>query len=95
MAGMQKENLNIWIDRAVKEKAETLFANYGISINEAINSFLQQSIREDAPYFDVYSPKYNAETEKAMQEAKQLSLSGQGYMNLQEALSAFDQNAKS
>lgn len=65
-------NLNIRIDPEIKSGAENLFASFGITITDAINIFLHQSLMEGGLPFVVKQPRYNAETEAAMQEARQI-----------------------
>lgn len=69
-------NLNIRIDPEIKSGAENLFASFGITITDAINIFLHQSLMEGGLPFEVKQPRYNAETEAAMREARGI-LSGE------------------
>lgn len=69
-------NINIRIDPEVKSSAEKLFASFGITITDAINIFLHKSIMEGGLPFEVKQPRYNAETEAAMQETRAI-ISGQ------------------
>jgi DNA-damage-inducible protein J len=62
------ERIQARIDPALKSTAEAIFSKLGISSSEAIRMFYAQvSMRGGIP-FDVSIP--NAETVKAMQEAK-------------------------
>lgn len=63
-------NINIRIDPETKSSAEKLFASFGITITDAINIFLRKSIMEGGLPFEVKQPRYNMETEAAMQEAR-------------------------
>ena len=63
-------NINIRIDPETKSSAEKLFASFGITITDAINIFLRKSIMEGGLPFEVKQPRYNIETEAAMQEAR-------------------------
>ena len=63
-------NINIRIDPETKTKAEKLFASFGITITDAINIFLRKSIMEGGLPFEVKQPKYNEETEAAMEETR-------------------------
>ena len=69
-------NLNIHIDPDTKERAEALFATLGITLSDAVNMFLRQSLMTGGIPFDVKIPRYNAETEAAIQETALIS-SGQ------------------
>ena len=43
---MNTTTINVRTDTATKEKAEDLFAEFGLSMSSAINMFLKQTIRE-------------------------------------------------
>jgi DNA-damage-inducible protein J len=60
-------NLNIRIDPNTKEAAEKLFSNFGITITDAVNMFLHQSLLTDGLPFAVKIPQPNATTLAAMQ----------------------------
>ena len=66
-------NLNIRIDPEVKAQAEELFADFGITITDAVNMFLHQSLLEYRIPFQPHKPQYNAETLAAIQEANDIS----------------------
>jgi DNA-damage-inducible protein J len=63
-------NINVRIDPETKESAEKLFSSFGITITDAINIFLRKSIMEGGLPFEVKQPRYNMETEQAMNEAR-------------------------
>ena len=65
-------NINIRIEPEIKANAEELFANFGITITDAINIFLHQSIMVGGLPFEMKQPRYNESTEKAIQEAKDI-----------------------
>ena len=76
-------NLNIRIDPKTKEEAEKLFSNFGITITDAVNLFLHQSLLSRGLPFSVKLPEPNAATLAAMKEieemiAKKSSTSSQG-----------------
>ena len=62
-------NLNIRIDCDVKEKAEILFKHFGITLSDAVNIFLHQSIMVGGLPFEMKLPRYNCKTEAAIDEA--------------------------
>ena len=64
--------ISMRVDPQVKSEAESIFGSLGLSLAEAINVFLHKSIMEGGLPFDVRQPRYNAETEKAMQEARDI-----------------------
>lgn len=63
-------NINVRIDPETKSNAEKLFSSFGITITDAINIFLHKSIMEGGLPFEMKQPRYNAETESAMKEAR-------------------------
>lgn len=63
-------NINVRIDPETKAGAEQLFSQFGISVTDAINIFLHKSLMVGGLPFEVKSPRYNIETEKAMEEAR-------------------------
>ena len=64
--------INVRIDPDTKSDAEKLFSYFGMSISEAITIFLYKSIMEGGLPFDVKQPRFNKETEAAMQEARSI-----------------------
>jgi len=65
-------NLSIRIDPQTKKGAEQLFSTFGITISDAVNIFLHQSLMVGGLPFEMKQPRYNAETEAAMQEARDI-----------------------
>ena len=65
-------NINVRIDPETKSSAEQLFAAFGITVTDAINMFLRQSLMVGGLPFEVKQPRYNAITEAAMQEARDI-----------------------
>ncbi len=66
-------NINVRTDPSVKANAEELFASLGMTVTEAINIFLHQSLLVGGLPFEVKRPRYNAETLAAMQEARDIA----------------------
>ena len=64
--------ISMRIDPKIKSEAESIFGNFGLTLAEAINVFLHKSIMEGGLPFEVRQPRYNAETEKAIQEARDI-----------------------
>lgn len=65
-------NINVRIDPGFKSEVENLFGSFGMSVTEAINIFLHMSVIEGGLPFEVRQPKYNAETETAIKEAREI-----------------------
>ena len=73
-AATQKSgSLYVRVNPKTKKEAELLFNQFGITVSDAINIFLNKSIMEGGLPFEVKQRRYNAETEAAMQEGKQLA----------------------
>ena len=64
--------LNIRIDPGTKEAAEKLFANFGITVSDAVNMFLRQSLLTGGLPFLVKIPQPNANTLAAMQDTEDM-----------------------
>lgn len=85
---------NIKIDSTLKKEAQELFESFGISLSSAVNMFLRQSVREQAIPFRVGNPFPNAETIRAIEDAKNgigLSREFTSVSELMEDLDADDQ----
>ena len=68
---MAKTTANISIDTETKQKAQELFADFGLDLSTAINLFLKQSIRENAIPFMITRDVPNADTIAAIREARE------------------------
>ncbi len=66
-------NINVRTEPSVKANAEELFATFGMTVTEAINIFLHQSLLVGGLPFEVRQPRYNTETLAAMQEARDIA----------------------
>ena len=69
---MKTATLNIRVNPEVKSNAEKLYESFGITLTDAVNMFLVKSIAENGLPFELKQERYNAETEAAMQEAKDI-----------------------
>ena len=86
-------NLNIRIDPETKSGAERLFSSFGITITDAVNIFLHQSLMVGGLPFEVRQPRYNAETEAAMWQARDIAngkKAAKGYSSAKELLEELD-----
>lgn len=63
-------NLNIRIDPDTKAQAERLFSPFGITVTDAVNMFLHQSIIDGGLPFALKVEKPNAETVKAIENVR-------------------------
>ena len=66
---IMNNNVTIRIDDEVKKEANRLFNDLGLSLNQAINIFLRQCIREQRIPFSIRKVP-NAETMKAIEEGR-------------------------
>lgn len=66
-------NLNMRIEPNKKEEAEKLFETLGMTLPQAVNMFISQSLLVGGLPFDVKVPKYNRETVLAMNEAEDIA----------------------
>ena len=86
-------SINIRVDDQVKAQAQELYASLGLDISSAVNIFLRQSIAFGGIPFTIRQPRYNAETEQAIREARSglnLSKAYNSVAELREALDADD-----
>jgi len=65
-------NINIRLDKNIKEQAEELFSEFGMNITTAINIFMRQAIREGRIPFEISLHRPNATTVAAMQEIEDM-----------------------
>ena len=65
-------NITIRIDPETKTSAEQLFSSFGITVSDAISIFLHKSIMEGGLPFEVKQPRFNAETEATIEEARRI-----------------------
>jgi DNA-damage-inducible protein J len=68
----KSSNLNIRIDPKTKESVEKLYSNFGITITDAVNMFLHQSLLTGGLPFSVKLPEPNATTLAAMKEIDEM-----------------------
>ncbi|MBO5692234.1 MAG: type II toxin-antitoxin system RelB/DinJ family antitoxin [Spirochaetaceae bacterium] len=85
-------NLNIRTEKEIKESAEIVFSQLGLTMSAAVNIFLRQVIRENGIPFELKLKEPNNETIEAIQEARLIAndKSVQGYTSIQELRTALD-----
>lgn len=69
---MTTTNLNIRTDKMVKEQAEQIFNELGLTMTTAINMFLRTTIREHGIPFSLKIDVPNETTVAAIEEGKKL-----------------------
>jgi len=86
-------DLHIRIDPETKTNAEQLFATFGISVSDAVIMFLRQSLYIGGLPFELRQPRYNDETEAAIQESKDIiagKIQAKAYSTLHEFYADLD-----
>ena len=63
-----KVRTNVYLDSEMKIQAKEIFKRYGVSLSDAINMFLTQSVMERGLPFEMKLP--NDETIKAIEDAR-------------------------
>ena len=64
----QKSRTNIYLDVNIKDQAKEIFNQYGLSLSQAVNIFLTQSVLNRGLPFNVKIP--NDETLEAMRDVE-------------------------
>ncbi|MCL1940408.1 MAG: type II toxin-antitoxin system RelB/DinJ family antitoxin [Synergistaceae bacterium] len=64
--------LNLRIEPEVKTEAEELFAGFGLTVTDAVNVFLRQSLMRGGFPFEIVRYRPNAATQAAIAEAERL-----------------------
>jgi DNA-damage-inducible protein J len=65
-------SLHIRIEPEIKREAEGMFSKFGITISDAVNMFIKQSLFVGGFPFELRQPRYNIETEAAIKEANDI-----------------------
>lgn len=71
----KSEIITLQIDSNLKEQVEALFSSLGLTLEEAITLFLEASVLQGGIPFPLEQPRYNEQTELALEEARDI-LSG-------------------
>jgi len=64
--------LNLRIEPDVKADAEELFGSFGLTVTDAVNVFLRQSLMRGGFPFEIVRQRPNAITQAAISEAERL-----------------------
>ena len=86
-------NLNIRTEKAVKEAAESIFAELGLNMTTAVNIFLKQTIRENGIPFSLKMNTPNETTMAAIAEGSRIAADPniKGYKSLSDLREALDE----
>ena len=69
---MATTNLNIRTDKAIKDQAEKIFNELGLTMTTAVNMFLRTAIRENGIPFELKLEIPNEATAAAIEEGRKL-----------------------
>ena len=69
---MATTNLNIRTDKEIKDQAEQIFAELGITMSTAVNIFLRTAVREHGIPFALKIDVLNDTTAAAIQEGRKM-----------------------
>ena len=89
---MATTNLNIRTDKEVKDQADHIFSELGLSMTTAINVFLRTTIRMNGLPFELKLDVPNATTAAAIEEGKKIATDKKvkGYKNIKDLRKALD-----
>ena len=89
---MTTTNLNIRTDKEVKERAEVLFSELGLTMTTAINMFLRTAIRENGIPFALKLDIPNDLTVSAIEEGRKIAYDDtiKGYSNINDLKKALE-----
>ncbi len=65
-------NFNMRMNKQKKTELERLYSSLGMTLPEAVNVFFENSLLVGGLPFEVRLPHYNRETERAMQETRDI-----------------------
>lgn len=69
---MATTNLNIRIDKYIKDQAEEIFAELGLNMTTAVNMFLRTAVREHGIPFELKLDVPNETTVAAIEEGRKI-----------------------
>ena len=61
-------NINIRTEAEVKQRIESLFSQFGITVSDAVNIFFHQSLMQGGLPFQMRIPQFNDETIAAIDD---------------------------
>ena len=85
-------NLNIRIEKAIKDQAENIFNELGINMTTAVNMFLRTAIREHGIPFELKLDVPNDTTAAAIEEGRKIAADTtvKGYSNMEDLKKALE-----
>ena len=76
---MATANINIRVDTELKQAAEELFDDLGLSMSSAITMFLKSAVKYDGIPFEVKRNTPNAKTKAALDEYEEMKNNPEKY----------------
>jgi DNA-damage-inducible protein J len=76
---MATTNINVRVDSDLKQSADALFADLGLTMSTAITMFLRSAVSHDGIPFEVKRTSPNQETKKALAEYAEMKNNPQQY----------------
>ncbi len=71
--GVKSVNFNMRMEEQKKQEAEALYHTLGMTLPQAINMFISQSLLVGGLPFEARLPRYDPTTEAAMREAREIA----------------------
>ena len=87
-------NFNMRMNKQKKNNLEDLYGSLGMTLAEAVNIFFEKSLMEGGIPFDVRIPRYNKDTEAAIQETRDImsgKVSAKSYASSKELFAELDE----
>ena len=69
---MEATNINIRMEKNLKNQAESLFSELGMNMTTALNIFVRQSVREGKIPFEISLNTPNTDTIEAIREVQEM-----------------------
>ena len=86
-------SFNMRIEAQKKADAEALYQSLGMTLPQAVNMFISQSLLVGGLPFEARLPRYSVETEAAMREAREIAsgkLPAKSYRSAEELFKDLD-----
>ena len=89
---MATTNLNIRVDKDIKDQADKIYSELGMNMTTAINMFLRTTIREHGIPFSLKLDVPNEVTAAAIEEGRRIASdsSVKGYTNMDDLRAALE-----
>lgn len=86
----ESTNLNIRVDKDIKEQSEEIFSKLGLNMTTAINMFLRTVIRENGIPFEISLDNTKVKTIKALAEERKI-LQAKGHSDMEDLVRAMNE----